>query len=171
MKSWRALQASHRLEGPPYLRRNFNPHFMTPENRWANQARHACVGAMINKLVGGLSRPYTSTASRDRFTEGDKMSLLGMMVEEVRALNLNGFDRRMGWVCEWIYYPKEPVLSLNSVSWCLLLTVLCGMSQEEVECFGREINTVSCSNFTPPPPASSGTTWGWWGEICYKCLY
>ena len=36
-----------------------------------------------------------------------------MMVEEVRALNLNGSDRRIGWVCEWIYYPKEPMLPLN----------------------------------------------------------
>ena len=87
---------------------------MTLENRWADEARHACAGAMINKLVGGLSRPYTSTAGRDRLTEGDKILLLGMMmVEEVRALNLNESDRRMGWVCERIYYPKEPVLMLN----------------------------------------------------------
>ena len=113
MKSWRALQASHRLDGPPFLRCNYNPHFMTLENRWADEARHACAGAIINKLVGGLSRPYTSTAGRDRLTEGDTILLSGLMVEEVRALNLNGSDRRMGWVCEWIYYPKEPVLLLN----------------------------------------------------------
>ena len=35
------------------------------------------------------------------------MLLLGMMVEEVRALNLNGSNRRMGWACEWKITPKN----------------------------------------------------------------
>ena len=99
MESWQALQASHRLEGPPYLRRNFNHRFMTLEHVWANQARHACSAMMINELVGGFSRPYNSTAAQNGLTEGNRMSLSEVMAKEVRALNLGGSDRQMGRVC------------------------------------------------------------------------
>ena len=99
MKSWQALQASHRLEGPPYLRRNFNHRFMTLEHGWANAARHACTGRMIDNLVGGFSRPYNSTAAQDGLTENNKMSLSEVMVKEVRALNLGGSDRQTGRDC------------------------------------------------------------------------
>ena len=93
------MQASHRLEGPFYLRRNFNHRFMVLEHGWANAARHACTGMMIDKLVGGFSRPYNSTAAQDGLTEGNIMSLSEVMAKEVRALNLGGSDRQLGRVC------------------------------------------------------------------------
>ena len=161
VNSWSTLQASHRLEGPPYLRRNFNHRFMTLEHGWANGARHGCAGAMIDKLVGGFSRPYFGTAAQDRLTEGDKMSLAEMVAKEVRALSLNGTDRRMGRVCVCTYYPRESVLQLNRVYWCLLLTVLCGMSQIEIERIGKGINTDICSNLHPATPCRFWQhTWG-----------
>ena len=107
VKSWRALQASHLLEGPPYLRRNYNPHFMTLENWMANQARRACSGKMMNELVGGFSRPYNSTAAQDCLAKGDIIPLSYMMVKEVRALKLNGSDRQMDRVCICTYYPEN----------------------------------------------------------------
>ena len=51
------------------MRRNFNLYFMTSEKRWANEARKACAGAMIERLAGGVSLPYTGTAARDRLVE------------------------------------------------------------------------------------------------------
>ena len=93
VESWRALQASHLLEGPPYLQRNFNPPFMTLENWLANQARHACSGKMMDELVGGFLRPYNSTAAQDCLTGGDIIPLSDMMAKEVRALYLHGTDR------------------------------------------------------------------------------
>ena len=112
VRSWRALQASHRLEGPPYLRRNFNPHYMTLEHGWANQARHACAGKMMDELVGGFLRPYTGTAAQDRLPEVDKIPLSDMMVKEVRALSLSGSDRQMDRVCICTCYPRESLLQL-----------------------------------------------------------
>ena len=161
VKSWRAHQASHRLEGPIYLRRNFSPHFVTLENWLANQVRQACSGLMVAELVGGFFRPYISTTAQDRLTEGDKMSLAEMVAKEVRVLNLHGTDRRMGRVCVCTNYPRELVLQLNRVCWCLLLTVLCGMSQIEIERIGKRINTDVCSNLHPATPCRFWQhTWG-----------
>ena len=44
------------------------------------------------------------------------------------------------------------MLQLNRVCWCLLLTILCGMSQAEIERIGRMINTDLCSNLHPATP-------------------
>ena len=87
VNSWRTLQASHRLEGPIYLRRNFSPVFLTLESWLANQMRHACSLLMVAELAGGCIRPYISTAAQDRLTESDKMSLAEMMAKDVRAPN------------------------------------------------------------------------------------
>ena len=107
VKSWWALQASHLLEGPPYLQRNFNPLFLTLENWLANQARHSCSGRMMDELVGGFLRPYNSTAAQNCLTGGDIIPLADMMAKEVRALKSNGSDRQMDRLCICTYYPEN----------------------------------------------------------------
>ena len=134
---------------------------MTLENWLANQVRHACAGLMAAELVGGFFRPYIATTVQDRLTEGDKMSLSEMVAKDVRALNSNGSGRRMGRVCECIYHPGESVFLLNRASWCLFLTVLCGMSQVEIVRIGKTINTDVCSKLHPDTPCRFWQhTWG-----------
>ena len=67
----------------------------------------------------------------------------------------------MGRVCECIYHPRESVLQLNRASWCLLLTVLCGMSQVEIMRIGKAINKDVCSRLHPDTPCMFWQhTWG-----------
>ena len=128
VKSWGAFQASHRLEGPWFLRRNYSPHFMTLETRQTNEARKACHGAMTNQLVGGVSRLYHGAAAMNcpaesqaadsqqqtgnpSSTEGDQLLLSAVMARKVRAWDLNGSYRRMNRACEWDYTPRPESLS------------------------------------------------------------
>ncbi|BDA45891.1 hypothetical protein COCOBI_07-6780 [Coccomyxa sp. Obi] len=51
---WGRLQASHLLEGPIGLRRNWNHRFVTLESEWDNKLRHGCAAALMKKLASGM---------------------------------------------------------------------------------------------------------------------
>lgn len=121
VNSWRSLQASHRLGELCFLRRNFNLDFMTLEKRWANEARKACAGAMIERLAGGMSLPYTGTAARDRLVESQA----------------TGSRQQTG--------------DLSFTEGDIMLSKLMA-EEEEVEGFGKIINTDMCSKMHPRTP-------------------
>ena len=98
--AWRPLQASHPLEGPISLRRNWNHRFLTLESEWGNKLRHACVGPLIRRLARDMLRPDFSTVTREllvysqttgsqpregelSLTEGSNMLLSEMLADEV----------------------------------------------------------------------------------------
>ena len=57
VNAWAPLQASHLLEGPISLRRNFNPRFLTLESEYQNKLRHACAGALMMRLAVDMMPP------------------------------------------------------------------------------------------------------------------
>ncbi|CAL8466262.1 g5798 [Coccomyxa elongata] len=67
--AWGALRASHLLEGPISLRRNFNPRFLTLQSEWGNKLRHACVAAVLRKLVNNMLPPDASSVLRQHLVE------------------------------------------------------------------------------------------------------
>ena len=114
--AWGQLQASHLLEGPIGMRRNFNHHFLTLESAWDNQLRHGCSAALIKRLAPDVLPPGVSTVTLGRLaesqmpgaqpqagepslTEGSDMLLSGMRVKEVWPRNLRGYG-----------FPAESVL-------------------------------------------------------------
>ena len=107
--AWRPLQASHLLEGPISLRRNWNHRFLTLESEWGNKMRHACVGALIKRLASDMLPPDISMVTREHLaesqttgsrpqegelslTEGSNMLLSEMFADEVWPWNLSGYD-------------------------------------------------------------------------------
>ena len=106
MDAWGGLQASHLLEGPISLRRNWNPWFLTLESDWGNKLRHACVAAVLRKLVNSMLPPDASSVLRQHLVEsqvtglqpqddvfsldeGNDLLLSQMDTEEVRASQLD----------------------------------------------------------------------------------
>ena len=67
--TWGPLQASHLMEGPLGLRRNFNYYFLTLESEWGNKLRHACAGMLLRKLAGGKLPPDVSVLELDHLAE------------------------------------------------------------------------------------------------------
>ena len=107
--AWRPMQASHLLEGPISLRRNWNHRFLTLESDWDNKMRHACVWALIRRLASDMLPPDISmmtlqhlaesqtTGSEPQegefsLAEGNNMLLSEMFADEVWPWNLNGYD-------------------------------------------------------------------------------
>ena len=104
----RPMQASHLLEGPIGLRRNWNPRFLTLESGWGNQMRHACAGALIKRLASDMLPPDVSTVTQEHLVEsqttgsqpqegelsleGSNMLLSEMFADEVWPWNLSGYD-------------------------------------------------------------------------------
>ena len=146
LKLRREKQGSPKRCEACFSRRKFKPYFMTLEDKWANEARKACAVAMIERLAGGMSLPYTGTAARDRlaesqatgsrqqtrdlsFIEGDKMLSEMMAEEEVierfgRIINTNMCSKmhprtpRRFWHHSYGQCPKrlQECLSTNSSS-------------------------------------------------------
>ena len=100
--AWGVLQASHLLEGPISLRRNWNPRFLTLESEWDNKLRHACAAALLKKLVSGMLPADASTVLRQHLeesqltgsqpqegdyslVEGNEMLLSEALAEEVQT--------------------------------------------------------------------------------------
>ena len=77
----RPLQASHLLEGPIGLRRNWNHRFLTLESDWGNKMRHACAGALIRRLASDMLPPDVSTVTQEHLAEsqttGSRWSVTG----------------------------------------------------------------------------------------------
>ena len=108
--AWRPLQASHLLEGPIGLRRNWNHRFQTLESEWGNKMRHACMGALIRRLASDMLPPDISVVTREHLaesqttgsqsregdlslTEGSNIMLLSeMFADEVWPWNLSRHD-------------------------------------------------------------------------------
>ena len=111
VEGWAPLQASHLLEGPISLRRNWNHRFLTLEHEYDNKLRHACAAALMKRLARdmmppGDSMPYSmvvhlvdsqTTGSQPQegdlsLAQGNSMLLTEMLLDEVWPWNLSGFN-------------------------------------------------------------------------------
>ena len=100
--AWAPLQASHLLEGPISLRRNWNHRFLTLESEYHNKLRHACAGALMMRLAHDMMPPDVhmseemvehlvesqTTGSQPRegdlsLAQGNSMLLTEMLADEV----------------------------------------------------------------------------------------
>ena len=97
--AWRPLQASHRLQGPISLRRNWNHRFLTLERKYSSDWRRTCGVVLLKKLtssmqLSAMSREHLeesqATGSQPRegdlsLIEGSNMMLAEMYANEVWA--------------------------------------------------------------------------------------
>jgi hypothetical protein len=113
--AWGPLQASHLLEGPISLRRNWNHCFLTLESEWGNKMRHACAGALIRRLASDMLPPDISVVTLEHLAEsqttgsqpqegelsltnGGNMLLSEMFADEVWPWKLRGYDSPVDFV-------------------------------------------------------------------------
>ena len=165
--AWDPLQASHLLEGPVGLRRNFNHRFLTLESAWDNQLRHACSAALIKRIASDVLPPGISTVTLGRLAESrttgaqlqdDKLSLADgsnlllsdMHTKEVRPWNSSGHD----FLVESILWAAEiPISFSEDCIRCYRLSTAIGiLLQDEIEAICKEINTDMCSKNHPDTP-------------------
>ena len=97
MDAWRPLQASHRLQGPISLRRNWNHRFLTLEPKCHSDWRRTCGMVLLKKLASSMQLSAVSrehleesqaTGSQPRegdwsLVEGSNMLLAEMYANEV----------------------------------------------------------------------------------------
>ena len=86
---WRSLQASHLLEGPISLRRNWNHRFLTLETEWDNKLRHGCVAALIKRLAHDVLPPGIGTVTQAHLVESQTT---GSQPEEGELSLIEGND-------------------------------------------------------------------------------
>ncbi|CAL8463303.1 g2837 [Coccomyxa elongata] len=122
--TWSGLQASHRLEGPISLRRNWNPRFLTLESEWDNKLRHACTAAVLKKLVSEILPP-------------DASAVLRQHLEESQATGSQ---------------PQPGEFSLVEGNQLLLSQMFADLEEAEIEDFIAEINEHICSKLHPLTP-------------------
>ena len=110
MEDWGPLQASHLMEGPIGLRRNWNHRFLTLESEYWNKHRHTCAAVLLRRLAGGFLPPDIGEVARKHLVEaqltghgaqpqegeltldqGNTMLLAELYVQEVPAPILDGF--------------------------------------------------------------------------------
>ena len=103
--AWGQLQASHPMEGPLYLRRNFNHNFLTLGSEWDNRLRHGCSAVLIRRIARDVLPLGGSTMHRAEpqltgsqpqggelsLADGNDLSLSKMSAKEVWPWNLRGY--------------------------------------------------------------------------------
>ena len=110
MEDWGPLQASHLMEGPIGLRRNWNHRFLTLESEFWNKHRHTCAAMLLRRLAHGMLPPDIGEVARQHLVQaqltghgaqpqegeltldqGNTMLLAELYVEEVPVPILDGF--------------------------------------------------------------------------------